>query len=168
MNNENILEINNVEEVVDSLTEFIVEQVNKIFKKRGVVIGLSGGLDSSVIAALCVRALGPKNVFGIIMPEKESNSNSIILAKNLAEKLEIKTKIVDISNTLKSFDVYQNKEQIIKKYFAEFNFRMKMYYPDTMNRLITDAGLHINNLWGDYECNIFGESSELQIYECLL
>ena len=121
MNNENILEINNVEEVVDSLTEFIVEQVNKIFKKRGVVIGLSGGLDSSVIAALCVRALGPKNVFGIIMPEKESNSNSIILAKNLAEKLEIKTKIVDISNTLKSFDVYQNKEQIIKKYFAEIN-----------------------------------------------
>ena len=50
----------------------------------------------------------------------------------------------------------------------EYQFTMRMYYPDTMNRLITDAGLHINDLWGDYECNIFGESSELQIYECQL
>ena len=121
MNDENVLEISNVEEVVGSLSEFLVEQVNKNFKKKGVVIGLSGGLDSSVIAALCVRALGSENVFGLIMPERESNPDSIILAKNLAKKLKIKTKIVDITNTLKSFDVYQIKEEIIKKYFPEFN-----------------------------------------------
>ena len=48
----------------------------------------------------------------------------------------------------------------------EYQFTMRMYYPDTMNRIITDSGLHINNLWGDYELNEFNESSELQIYEC--
>ena len=43
-----------------------------------------------------------------------------------------------------------------------------MYYPDTMNRMITDTGLHINRLWGDHDFNEFNESSELQIYECQL
>ena len=54
----------------------------------------------------------------------------------------------------------ENKEE------EEYQFTMRMYYPDTMNRIITDSGLHINNLWGDYELNKFNESSELQIYEC--
>ena len=45
---------------------------------------------------------------------------------------------------------------------------MKMYYPDTMNRLITDSGLYITNLWGDYEFSEFNELSELQIYECTI
>tara|TARA_B100000029_G_scaffold434310_1_gene447596 strand:+ start:809 stop:1816 length:1008 start_codon:yes stop_codon:yes gene_type:complete len=125
MTNENLLEINNIEEVIDSLTRFISEQVTKNFKKNSVVIGLSGGLDSSVVAALCVRALGPKNVYGVIMPEKESNPDSMIFAKNLAKKLEIETKIVDITNTLESFDVYKIKNQIIKKYHPTFNENSK-------------------------------------------
>ena len=48
----------------------------------------------------------------------------------------------------------------------EYEFTMRMYYPDTMNRLIIDSGLYIDNLWGDYNFNEFNESSELQIYEC--
>ena len=55
-----------------------------------------------------------------------------------------------------------------KKEDVRYYFTMKMYYPDTMNRLLIDAGFNINNLWGDYNQSIFNESSELQIYECNL
>ena len=58
--------------------------------------------------------------------------------------------------------IYYSKNQEEEKYY----FTMRMYFPDTMNRLIIDSGLHINNLWGDYELNMFNENSELQIYEC--
>ena len=50
----------------------------------------------------------------------------------------------------------------------EYQFNMRMYFPDTMNRLLIDSGLTITNLWGDYELSPFDELSELQIYECQL
>lgn len=120
-NENNLLKIDNIDEVVESLIEFIKEQVKTNFKKNGVVIGLSGGVDSSVIAALCVKALGEKNVHGVIMPEKESNPNSVKLAEIHAKKLGINTEIIDITNTLVSFDVYEIKNKIIKKYFSSYN-----------------------------------------------
>ena len=99
----NLLQINNTDQVINSLVDFIKKQVYENFKKKGVVIGLSGGLDSSVVAALCVKALGSKNVLGIIMPEKESNPQSIQFAQKLAKKLEISTMTIDITNILDSF-----------------------------------------------------------------
>ena len=65
---------------------------------------------------------------------------------------------------MKVFWIYYSENKQEEKY----QFTMKMYYPDTMNRLITDSGLYINNLWGDYEFNEFNELSELQIYECTI
>ena len=116
----NLLEINNINEVVESLTDFIKDQVHNNFKKKGVVIGLSGGLDSSVIAALCVKALGSDNVLGIILPEKESSNDSINFAQILGKELNIQTNVVDISNTLDSLGVYEIKNTNIQKYNPSF------------------------------------------------
>ena len=55
------------------ITEFIVEHARSTFRRRGVVVGLSGGIDSAVMASLAVQAMGKENVLGLIMPEKESN-----------------------------------------------------------------------------------------------
>ncbi len=55
-----------------------------------------------------------------------------------------------------------------KKYHDKFNFKMKMYYPDTMNRIIIESGLRIIDFWGSYEKTNFIESSNLQIYSCQL
>ena len=74
--NKNILQIKDIQSVVKSLQDFIREQVFENFTKRGIIIGISGGIDSAVAAKLCCDAIGKENVFGLILPEKESNSQS--------------------------------------------------------------------------------------------
>ena len=56
-----------------------------------------------------------------------------------------------------------NEDKISK---FNFEFDMRMYFPDTLNRILTESGYHINNLYGDYNCNKFDENSEKQIYLC--
>ena len=115
------IKIKNLEKSVGSICDFIKNEISNKFQKSGAVIGLSGGIDSAVTAALCVRAIGPEKVLGLIMPEKESEPKSQVLAKQFADKYNIKTEIIDISSILDSFGVYENKEKIVKEKFPNFN-----------------------------------------------
>ena len=117
----NVLEIENIGRVVQSLQTFIHEQVNDNFRKRGVVIGISGGIDSAVAVKLCCDAVGKENVLGVILPEKESNPQSQEFAKKYCEKLGIKYEIEDITSILDSSEIYQIREKIVKKYFPDYN-----------------------------------------------
>ena len=119
--NRNVLEIENIGRVVQSLQTFIREQVNNNFRKRGVVIGISGGIDSAVAVKLCCDAVGKENVLGVILPEKESNPQSQEFAKKYCEKLGIKYEIEDITSILDSSEIYQTREKIVKKYFPDYN-----------------------------------------------
>jgi len=117
----NALEIENIEHVIQSLQNFIHEQVYGNFRKRGIVIGISGGIDSAVAAKLCCGAVGKENVLGIILPEKESNPQSQEFAKKYCEKLGIKYEIKDVTPILDSSEIYQIREKIIEKYFPDYN-----------------------------------------------
>ena len=121
---DSILKIKNVESVITELTNFLKEQSIK-FKKEGVIIGISGGIDSAVTTALSVKALGKENVLGLIMPEKESSDESIKFAKLLIDQLEIKSEVLDITQKLDSFNVYDIRENIVKNKFQEFNNECK-------------------------------------------
>ena len=117
----NILEIKNIGDIVQSLQNFIHEQVYDNFRKRGIVIGISGGIDSAVAAKLCCDAIGKENVLGIILPEKESNPQSQEFATKYCEKLGIKYEIEDITSILDSSKIYQTREKIVEKYFPVYN-----------------------------------------------
>jgi NAD+ synthase len=89
-----------------SLENFIREYAEKL-EREGVILGLSGGLDSAVVAALCKRALGPKKILALIMPEKDSKKEHIKDALNFAQELGIEAKLVDITSYLKELGVYK-------------------------------------------------------------
>jgi NAD+ synthase len=119
-NLENSLKLSNIEDISNQLENFIRSEVKENFRKNGVVIGLSGGLDSSVTAALSVKSLGPENVLGLILPEKESSPKSENLAKSLANELGIKTETIDMTSILDAFNIYDIRENVVKKYFNSF------------------------------------------------
>lgn len=105
---------------IDDLAGQIRKQVLQVLKRNGVVVGISGGIDSSVVAALSVKALGPERVFGVMLPETESNSDSETLAAKLAKSLGIKTTLSNISGALEGFGCYRHRNEAIKKIFPEF------------------------------------------------
>ena len=121
----NILKIGNVNETVNHICDFIKNEISEQFQKSGAVVGLSGGIDSAVTAALCERSLGSDKVLGIILPEKESDPRSAKDAEKIAKKYNIKTELIDITSILNSFGVYQTKEKIIKEKFPNFNTNCK-------------------------------------------
>ena len=120
------------------ISDFIREMTLKNFKRRGAVIGLSGGIDSAVVAELCVRSLGEKNVLGLLLPEKESHPVSSEFGRKQAEKLGLKTITVDITQYLDSCNVYQRKEAVVKKYFPEYDASYKFHITLPQNLLEKD------------------------------
>jgi len=89
-----------------SLENFIREYTEKL-EREGVILGLSGGIDSAVIAALCVQALGPEKILALIMPEKDSKKGHKKDALNFAQELGIEAKLVDITPYLEELGIYK-------------------------------------------------------------
>src|SRR5512137_3031557 len=99
----------NVNGLKEHLPEFMKKTVAEQFKRDGIVIGVSGGIDSAVIATLSVLALGPDHVYGLILPEKESSPSSRTLAMDLCRKLKIPFSEIPITPMLESFGIYDRK-----------------------------------------------------------
>jgi NAD+ synthase len=98
----------------DRVGAFMREGVFKELKRKGVVVGLSGGIDSSAVAALSVHALGADRVVGIFMPEADSSVDSLRLGQQLADKLGIRTFKEDISDILQGAECYRRRDEAIR------------------------------------------------------
>jgi len=132
-----ILKIN-PESETERICQFIREMALKNFKRKGLVIGLSGGIDSALIGELAVRALGKERVLGVFVPEKESNPISLEYGQKQAAKLGIETVKVDITEYLQSFGVYQKRNSVIKRIIPEFEDSFKFHITLPQNLLEKD------------------------------
>src|SRR4030042_252895 len=94
------------EKLSHSLENFIKEYMEKL-EREGVILGLSGGIDSSVVAALCKRAVGSERTLALIMPEKDSKEEHVKDALNFAKELGIEARLIDITPYLKELEVYK-------------------------------------------------------------
>lgn len=104
-----------VARVCEMLTSYLARS-----RRRGVVVALSGGIDSSVVAALCVAALGRQRVFGLHMPEQESSAETVRLSRLLADSYGIDSALEDISPVLRAAGCYQRRDDAIRLVYPEY------------------------------------------------
>lgn len=98
----------------------IRDMVHRRLRRRGVVIGLSGGIDSSVVASLCVRALGAQRVFVLFMPDDESAPESLELGALVGEKLGIESAVESITPILTAARCYPRRDEAIRSVIPEY------------------------------------------------
>lgn len=119
------------EATANEICRVLREQLRGPLRKQGAVLGISGGIDSSVVAALCVRALGPERVVGIMMPETDSAPESVDLAQVLADHYGFATFTEDISGALAALGCYQRRNDAVRLVFPEFDdsYKVKITNP---------------------------------------
>ena len=130
---EHVLDIDEEKEtnrITNSIQKWLID-----FKKRGTVVALSGGIDSSVVAALCVRAVGKNRVLGLLMPEKDSSENTLHLSKLIADDLGIETAHEDITEILEAVGCYRRRDDAIREVIPEFddNYLCKIVLPSVLD-----------------------------------
>ena len=123
-----------LEEAATSLAAKIRETVAGRLSKRGTVVALSGGIDSSVCGALCVKAMQKGKVFGLLLPERDSSGESVQLGKTLCAHFGIDHAVVDITPTLEAIGCYRWRDDAIRSVFPEYSAGWK-------NKIVIDQGL---------------------------
>jgi NAD+ synthase len=120
--------------VTAQIEKAIREQVLANLRRRGAVVGMSGGIDSSVVATLCARALGPGRVVGLLMPERDSSSDALRLGRMLAQHLEIRHVVEDIAPALEGLGCYARQLEAIRAAVPEYGegWRCKLTLPSLL------------------------------------
>jgi NAD+ synthase len=110
----------NVEKETNRIVEKLRQSVHHTLRRQGAVLGISGGIDSSVVLALCVRAFGANKIVALLLPEGESDPESATLAQMVADKYGVSTITEDISGALEGFGCYRRRNEAIQKLFPDF------------------------------------------------
>jgi NAD+ synthase len=118
------------ERIAVALREIVVTG----FKKRGVIVALSGGIDSSVVGALCVAAFGKERVFGLFMPEKDSSKRTFELGRLIVEHLGIRAVTENITQILDAVGCYRRRDEAIREVVPEYGpgYKCKIILPSVI------------------------------------
>tara|TARA_R110002049_G_scaffold299634_1_gene489962 strand:+ start:5970 stop:6935 length:966 start_codon:yes stop_codon:yes gene_type:complete len=116
-----ILHLENIDEVCNNIITKLKSDVAQKLQRRGAVIGISGGIDSSVCMALSAKAFGPEKVTAIMLPEQDSSDDSKNLALKLANKFNVKTLEENITKALDGFGCYERRDEAIARVITDFD-----------------------------------------------
>ena len=113
----------------------IRDQVLGQLRRRGAVVGISGGVDSAVVAALCARALGPGKVLGLLMPERDSSPDTTRLGRLAAQAAGLDPLLEEITPALNGFRCYERQREAIRSVFPAYaeGWRCKLSLPSVLD-----------------------------------
>jgi NAD+ synthase len=116
---------------VERITDALKTQVLRRLGKRGVVVALSGGIDSSLVGALCVHAFGRNRVFGLLMPERDSSPETPHLGRLLVEHLGIEFIQEEITPVLEAVGCYRRRDEAIRTVIPDYTsgYKCKIVLP---------------------------------------
>jgi NAD+ synthase len=122
------------EAALGEIDERLPELVFRRLRKRGAVVAVSGGIDSSVAAALCARALGAERVLALLMPESESSGDTLDLSNVLVDHLGIQPVVEDITPLLDAAGCYRRRDEAIREVVPDFGdgWKSKLVLPSVL------------------------------------
>lgn len=105
------------------------------FRRKGIVVGVSGGIDSSVVAGLAVRALGKERVLALFTPEMDSSDESLPLGQMVADWLQVSSALEDISPILRAAGCYRRRDEAVRSVVPEFtdDYKCKLALPNMLD-----------------------------------
>jgi NAD+ synthase len=120
---------------VERTTAAIRDIVFDRLKRRGAVIGVSGGIDSTVVSFLCSRALGNDRVVVLFTPEADSSPDSLRLGRMVADQLQVRCFVEDISPILRGARCYERRDEAVRSLVPEYGdgWKMKIVLPGILD-----------------------------------
>jgi NAD+ synthase len=109
------------EHEVSRIADRLRQMLARDLKRRGLVVGISGGIDSTVTAALGVQAVGKERVFGLLLPERHSDEKTLTLGREVADWLGIRYEVEDISRVLAALGFYRRYETAARQVIPTFD-----------------------------------------------
>ncbi len=124
------------EATTERLANTLRKQILITLRHKGAVVPVSGGIDSSVCAALCVHALGKEHVLAVSMPDRDSSAATGELAKLLAERLGMEFLAEDITPILEAAGCYRRQDEAIRSVFPDYGtgWKSKIVMPSILER----------------------------------
>jgi NAD+ synthase len=125
-----------VERETEQITARLRELVGRELRRRGAVIGVSGGIDSSVTAALCARAFGPERTLALLMPEADSDPDTLELSRSVADSQGMPAVVEDITPILAATRCYERRDEAVRSVVPEFGegWKFKIVLPSVLGR----------------------------------
>jgi len=118
----NLIKLKNPRSICFKIEEFIKKKVEEL-ERNGIILGLSGGIDSVITTFLCSKALGSEKVYCIYMPEKDSQIKHAKDAYKIVENLDVNFEILNLTTVLESLGIYDTYPMSIIRLFPSKNIR---------------------------------------------